>query len=252
MKRVVIVGAGVIGLFCAVRLAKAGARVTLVEAEAEHARGPGASAAAAGMLAPMEPEPSIHDELALASFDLWRRWREGAQWADGVRFDGGVVVARDAAGAGSIMHRANRLGRAATQLSPAQFRKRTGLRAMTEHALFVADEAIADGFGGAQAHACAEPSRPRFLLGAAARGRCAGLDHGTEPHRPAREPSSRDRTLSSGGGGVPGRSARPEPFLGGYPADVARLLAADRPDWQWNSRRRRPFAERLVAIPYYS
>ncbi len=144
MKRVVIVGAGVIGLFCAVRLAKAGARVTLVEAEVEHARGPGASAAAAGMLAPMEPEPSTHEGIAFASLELWRRWREGAQWADGVRFDGGVVVARDAAGAGSIVHHAKRLGRTATQLSPAQFRKRTGLRAMTEHTLFVADEGIAD------------------------------------------------------------------------------------------------------------
>ncbi len=46
MKRVVIVGAGIVGLFCAVRLAKAGARVTVVEAESSDVSiwAPGASA----------------------------------------------------------------------------------------------------------------------------------------------------------------------------------------------------------------
>jgi glycine oxidase len=146
MKRVVIVGAGVIGLFCAVRLAKAGARVTLIEAEAEHVGvyGPGASAAAAGMLAPIEHAPSAHERAGLASFDLWRAWREGADWADGVRFDGAVLVAKDAAGAEAYIANAKRLGRSASSLSPAQVRKRTALKAKAEHAVFVEAEGSAD------------------------------------------------------------------------------------------------------------
>lgn len=147
MKQVVIVGGGVIGLFTAVRLAKAGARVTLLEAEAEHASvfGPGASAAAAGMLAPFEEAPSAHDALALASFDLWKQFQTGADWADGVRFDGGVVIAKDAERAAALVRHVEKYGRQATLLSNNQFRKRTGFANKTiEHAVFIADEGVAD------------------------------------------------------------------------------------------------------------
>lgn len=144
MKRVVIVGAGVVGLFCAVRLARAGARVTLLEAEQEHVPGPGASAAAAGMLAPLEAAPSPHEAVALASFELWRRLQADALWADGVRFDGGVIIAADAHGADAFMRNSERLARSAKQLSPTQVRKLTSCHAKLEHALFVEDEAIAD------------------------------------------------------------------------------------------------------------
>jgi glycine oxidase len=146
MKSVVIVGGGVIGLFCAVRLAKAGARVTVLEAEGEHADlfGPGASAAAAGMLAPLGESASPHDGVALASFDRWRQWQDGAEWGDGVRFAGGVVVARDGAEAVALVRRAERLGRRASVLSAAQFAKHTGFRAKVEHAVFVEDEGVAD------------------------------------------------------------------------------------------------------------
>jgi glycine oxidase len=146
MKSVVVVGAGIVGLHCAVRLAKAGARVTLVEAESEDVSvfGPGASAAAAGMLAPIEAAASPHEGLALASFDLWRNWREGAQWADGVRFDGGVIATRDRDETVGFAGNAARLRRPAVSLSPGQFCKRTGLRAKVEHALFVEDEGVAD------------------------------------------------------------------------------------------------------------
>lgn len=146
MKNVVVVGAGVIGLMCAVRLRQAGARVTLLEAEREHPTvyGPIASAAAAGMLAPLDRAPTAHEQLALASFDLWRAWQWGAEWADGVRFDGGVVVTASAEEAGAYQRNAERLGRAATLLSPSQFRKRTGFEARVEHTLFIADEGVAD------------------------------------------------------------------------------------------------------------
>lgn len=144
MKSVVIVGAGVVGLFCAVRLAQAGARVTVLEAESEDLSvfGPGASAAAAGMLAPLGD--ARHDPIAFASFDLWRRLVSGAEWADGVRFDGGVLVAADERAADVVLERARALGRDAERMDPARFRKRTGLRAKLTHTIFVPDEGVAD------------------------------------------------------------------------------------------------------------
>jgi glycine oxidase len=146
MKRVAIVGAGVVGLWCAVRLAKAGARVTLIEAEKPDPSptGPGASAAAAGMLAPLEHHGSAHEQLGFDAFDLWRASQVGADWADGVRFDGGVLLARDGAEAAMLVQRGRDLGRAVQPLTPAQARKRTGLDANLEHALFVEDEGLAD------------------------------------------------------------------------------------------------------------
>lgn len=146
MKRVIIVGGGVIGLACAVRLRQGGARVTVLEAEREHpsVHGPIASAAAAGMLAPLDRVAAPHDRLALESFDLWRARQPGAEWADGVRFDGAIVLHGDAAQAQAFAARAAQLGREAHVLSPAQMRKRTGLEAKVEHAVYVADEGVAD------------------------------------------------------------------------------------------------------------
>ena len=170
MKSAVIVGGGVIGLFCAVRLAQAGARVTVLEAEGEHASvyGPGASAAAAGMLAPLGDAPSAHDGLAFASYDLWRRWRDGAEWADGVRFDGGVAVAGSAGEAEALLGRASALGRGAEPLTASQFRKRTGLRTKLEHAVFIEEEGVADPL--------------RVLSGLAMQARALGvlIDYGRE------------------------------------------------------------------------
>lgn len=146
MKRVVIVGAGVVGLFCAVRLARAGARVTLVEAEIEDLSvyAPGASAAAAGMLAPLDHTPSAYSQLAFQSLDLWRSLQAGAEWADGVRFDGGIVVAAGEGEAQAVQAHARSLGRDVSMLSPSQFRKRTGFAAKLDHALLVEDEGVAD------------------------------------------------------------------------------------------------------------
>jgi len=146
MKQVIIVGGGVIGLFSAVRLAKAGARVTVLEAEYEDVGvfGPAASAAAAGMLAPFDRALERQEAIALASFDLWKRLREDAEWADGVRFDGGVMIGRDELDAELMVVNAKRQGRAASLLSAQQARKRTGLAADLTYAAYVADEGVAD------------------------------------------------------------------------------------------------------------
>lgn len=146
MKRVVIVGGGVIGLSCAVRLRQGGAQVTLIEAEPElpTVYGPIASAAAAGMLAPLERIPSAHDSVMWESFELWRSRERGAEWADGVRYDGAVVINASAEEAAAFQHNVERLGRKATPLSPGQVFKRTGLDARVEHAVFIEDEGVAD------------------------------------------------------------------------------------------------------------
>ncbi|MEZ5996163.1 MAG: FAD-dependent oxidoreductase [Hyphomonadaceae bacterium] len=146
MKDVIVVGGGVIGLACAVRLRRGGARVRMLESSGEHQSyyGAAASAAAAGMLAPLKETASAHDELAMASFDIWRRTQPGAEWADGVRFDGAVVVRPSADEAAAFAAHARGLGRKATLLSAAEFRKRTGFRAGVEHGVFVEDEGTAD------------------------------------------------------------------------------------------------------------
>jgi glycine oxidase len=142
MKSVVIVGAGVVGLFCAVRLAKEGARVTVLEAEGEHPDvfGPGASVAAAGMLAPFDGAGSPHDAVAFESFDLWRCQRDGAEWADGVRFDGGVILGDTAA----LISAGARHARRVQPINAGQVRKRTGLRSAGDGGVFVEDEGVAD------------------------------------------------------------------------------------------------------------
>lgn len=146
MKDVIVVGGGAIGLFCAVRLRKGGARVWLLESGHEHPTyyTPIASAAAAGMLAPIGNGPSAHEKVALESFELWQAMRDGAEWADAVRFDGAVVVRADASEAAAFAANAARLGAKAQSLSAGEFRKRTGFRSKVEHALFVEAEGTAD------------------------------------------------------------------------------------------------------------
>lgn len=146
MKDVIVVGGGAIGLFCAVRLRKGGARVWVLDSLPEHPTyyTPIASAAAAGMLAPISDAPSAHEQVALESFELWKEIREGAEWADGVRFDGAVVVRPNAAEASTFAANAARLGQKASALSAGEFRKRTGFRGKVDHALFVEAEGTAD------------------------------------------------------------------------------------------------------------
>lgn len=146
MKKVVIVGAGVIGLWCAVRLRQGGAQVTLLEAEREHPSvlGPMASAAAAGMLAPLDATPAPHESLAMQSLEMWRARQGGAEWADGVRFDGAVRISKSAEAASELEAAAQRLGRNAQPLTSSQVRKRLGIEVGAAHAHFIADEGFAD------------------------------------------------------------------------------------------------------------
>jgi glycine oxidase len=146
MKSVIIVGAGAIGLMCAVRLAKAGARVTVLEEQREEitAYGATASASAAGMLAPIEAEASPFERLGLASYDLWKQWRTDAAWADAVRFDGAVAIARDAAGAEAYVSNGARLGRNVSALSATKFRAKTDMATKIETSVFIEDEGTCD------------------------------------------------------------------------------------------------------------
>lgn len=146
MKDVIVVGGGAIGLFCAVRLRQGGARVRIVDSGQEQLTyyTPLASAAAAGMIAPIGEAPSPHEKVALESYDLWQSMRTGAEWADGVRFDGAVVVRRNADGASAFAANAARLGRKAVSLSAGDFRRRTGFRSKVEHSLFIEAEGTAD------------------------------------------------------------------------------------------------------------
>lgn len=151
-QRVVIVGAGIIGVFCALRLAQRGASVIVLEGEHEDLGvfSPMATLAAAGMLAPVSEAsgpPERHallDRLALDSFDMWRAQSKGAIWEDGLRFDGGVIIAGNEFESGDIQQQAARIGRRAQPLSAAQASKRTGLQTRCDHALFIEDEGVAD------------------------------------------------------------------------------------------------------------
>ena len=156
MKRVVVVGAGVIGLFCALRLSQRGAQVVLLEGEREDMSvfSPTASLASAGMLAPVSeavgPPPERHkhlDQLALASFDLWRKQSKGAPWEDGVRFDGGLILAGDEAAAASFQQSAQAMGANARPAPRGEWRKRSGFETRAAHALFVEQEGVADPIG---------------------------------------------------------------------------------------------------------
>lgn len=94
---VVVVGAGLIGLSCAWRLAQAGLSVTVIERDTV---GVGASLAATGMLAPAaEHEPGSDPllPLALESLARWPGFRDELQAASGISIDyreeGTLVVA---------------------------------------------------------------------------------------------------------------------------------------------------------------
>ncbi|MGE0828684.1 MAG: NAD(P)/FAD-dependent oxidoreductase [Hyphomonadaceae bacterium] len=147
--RIAIIGAGIIGLYCAWRLALNGARVTVVEAEKEDRGrfGPAASLAAAGMLSPFGEaahEGAAYLGLSLASLDLWAAHKQKASWRDAVAFSGGALIARDIADADAQIARAGSFGRRGELLTKGEWRKRTGLEAAPECGVFFADEATVD------------------------------------------------------------------------------------------------------------
>jgi glycine oxidase len=128
---VVIVGAGVIGLAVAWRLARRGAAVTVLE---RAKAGGGASHAAAGMLAACaEAEPGEEALVALGrlSQSLWPSFAAELESATGVpvdlRTEGTLVVALTADDAARLRHQLefqHGLGLPLTWISPADARRR--------------------------------------------------------------------------------------------------------------------------------
>jgi glycine oxidase len=117
--RVIVVGAGAIGLMSALRLAERGADVTVLEADAASTHPPhAASRAAAGMLGPLsetlvervETHPRLL-ELGLASLDLWRA--RGAMLALETLPARGALVIGDVEALTLLEKRAEEVGRKA-------------------------------------------------------------------------------------------------------------------------------------------
>jgi glycine oxidase len=105
--RVIVIGAGAIGLFAGLALARAGAQVTVIEADSAMVRlgGPprAASAAAAGMLGPfsevLHETPGAHrrlKDLAASGLQAWRAFADSDVLIKRfVRFDGALLLGHD-------------------------------------------------------------------------------------------------------------------------------------------------------------
>ncbi len=153
-QRVIIIGAGLMGLWPALLLAERGCAVTVLEAGAM-ARG--ASWAAAGMLAPgseageAEQGPPLLDEFGVHSLGMWADWAArftGAGHQISWRPKGGLLVAFDETSMAQLNkteNAARQLGLASEVLDPAQARLcEPGLDTRILGALKIADEASVD------------------------------------------------------------------------------------------------------------
>jgi len=138
--RVVIIGAGAVGLFSAVRLAERGAQVTLIDGDAEDwtSRACSASRAAAGMLAPvseaqLEP-PNAHPRAFALEWASLALWRAAPDWLKPhVRFPGALVLGAFTAPNGVTLE----------ALTRAEIEARFGVASRMDGA-FVADEGVVD------------------------------------------------------------------------------------------------------------
>ncbi len=149
---VVVVGAGVIGLSCAWRMAQRGLRVRVLERAAP---GSGATGVAAGMIAPVGEaiwgEEATH-ELALASGELWPRFATELEDASGrplgYRRCGALHLALDRDEAEELRRRHGlhrELGLAAEWLLPRDCRRlEPGLATAAGPGVHAADEAEVD------------------------------------------------------------------------------------------------------------
>ncbi len=147
LQKIVVVGAGAVGLFAAVELARRGADVTVIESELRSEEiNATTSRAAAGMIGPLgeaahQPE-NAHPragELALASYDLWRTLP--AALTKHARFEGALALGESAS---AIAVSAQSHGRRVTPLTPSEVKQRFNLDVRDEPALFIADEGIVD------------------------------------------------------------------------------------------------------------
>lgn len=170
--RVAIIGAGIIGLACALRLAREGFDVAVLDELPEGFRrgGANASVSAAGMLAPIS-EAAAHasdhphaDALALLSFDYWRQGAGETSWAAFVRFDGAVITVQDEASAAQLVRNAG--GRRVAALDAVALRREIGQTAGAVRAFFIQDEGALD------------PERVYEAMAAEARARGVVFRHG--------------------------------------------------------------------------
>lgn len=171
--RVIVVGAGVIGLWCALRLAERGARVSLIDG-APLGSPTTTSYAAAGMLAPVwetvTAPKHVHPELStllFESFEVWRR--QAAAFSGAARFQGAELLRSVGAA---------RLARAASLAAEHGMDVRE-----TKRGLFVSGEGVADPQRMMKELAAqAEALGVAFCLGARAialaPGRCVSLADG--------------------------------------------------------------------------
>lgn len=141
-RKIVVVGAGAVGLRAGLELARRGCDVTLIDGDGGDwdQYGASASLAAAGMLAPLseaalapaDAHPYLL-ELFLAGFEQWR-----AEKAAFAFFRGGYVFG--AALAEKVAAVAERGRRGVETLAPEDASARLGLKLKSDAALYVADE----------------------------------------------------------------------------------------------------------------
>lgn len=125
--RIVVVGAGVVGLCCALEIARSGGAVTVIDADSASAtlKGPprAASFAAAGMLGAyseaLHENPGHHGGLGNLCAEGLNAWRAFAssdpELTDLVRFDGALLLAHDDADAARVQRAADRAKRHGAQ-----------------------------------------------------------------------------------------------------------------------------------------
>jgi len=158
--RVVVVGAGIIGLYAALQLILHGCVVTLVEADARTAAprdriARGATPVAAGMLAPYAEAlraPSAHPRLMELGARALRNWRDEyaapAEEADTnfLRAGGALMLAKDAAQMARLEAHAGALGAAgvATVLLNGDAARDKAPIGRVQGALAIGDEAVID------------------------------------------------------------------------------------------------------------
>ncbi len=149
-ERVAVIGAGVIGVMCALRLAEEGYAVTVLDQQsAGFVRGgAAASLSAAGMLAPLseavahESGHAALDALGLLGYELWRSRARNAPWSGFVHFDGAAFISADDGAA--LFNKAKALACRATAFGQPALRQELGPAREKLPGFFIEDEGAVD------------------------------------------------------------------------------------------------------------